>query len=288
MGGPLKKDRLFLFGNYEGFRQALALSSVSVVPDSQARQGLLPNAATGVYAPVIEFEQIDAAVHGVLAAGKRSRVAIERRGERGGLSYNNPKESIREDFGTVRADYLVRDRDTLSAVYTIDDGNSLIPLADPLFASFTALRMQVASVEETHIFSPQILNTFRAGYSRAAFNLDSSLLASFPASLSFVNGGGPGGIVINGGVTTTGNNGTITSAGPNNAAGAWNRRNLFTYSDTVSISKGRHQISTGVWLQRLDDNENTASRQLGAGELFQLDHFSARHGDHVPGAAQPQ
>ena len=48
LGGPLKKDRLFLFGNYEGFRQALAVSSVSVVPDAQARHGLLPN-APGVY-----------------------------------------------------------------------------------------------------------------------------------------------------------------------------------------------------------------------------------------------
>ena len=34
LGGPLKKNRLFLFGNYEGFRQSLALSNVSVVPDA--------------------------------------------------------------------------------------------------------------------------------------------------------------------------------------------------------------------------------------------------------------
>ncbi len=49
LGGPIKKNKLFLFGNYEGFRQTLALSSVSVVPDAQVRQGLIPNPTTGVY-----------------------------------------------------------------------------------------------------------------------------------------------------------------------------------------------------------------------------------------------
>ena len=105
--------------------------------------------------------------------------------------------------------------------------------------------MQVASLQETHIFSPRMLNTFRAGFSRAGFNLDSSLLAhvSRQPRLS-CTGGGPGGIVVSGGVTTTGLSG-ITSAGPNNAAGVWNRRNLFTYTDDLQISKGMHQISAG-------------------------------------------
>ena len=52
LGAPLKKDKLFIFGNYEGFRQSLALSNVTVVPDTLARQGELPNATTGKYAPV--------------------------------------------------------------------------------------------------------------------------------------------------------------------------------------------------------------------------------------------
>jgi hypothetical protein len=132
--------------------------------------------------------------------------------------------------------------------------------------------MQVASLEETHVVSPSILNTFRAGFSRAGFNLDSSPLASFPSSLSFVEGQGPGGIVIGGGTTTTGL-AAITSAGPNNAAGVWNRRNLFTYSDSVAITAGRHQISFGAWFQRLDDNEDTASRQLGQASFTSLTTF---------------
>jgi hypothetical protein len=65
----------------------------------------------------------------------------------------------------------------------------------------------------------------------------------------------------------------ITSAGPNNAAGVWNRRNLFTYSDSVAITAGRHQISFGAWFQRLDDNEDTASRQLGQASFTSLTTF---------------
>src|SRR5208282_562941 len=187
-------------------------------------------------------------------------------------SFNNPKQSINEDFGTLRQDSILSPRDTLSVAYTIDDGNALIPLADPLFASALAVGSQVLSLQETHVLSPRAVNTFTAGFSRAAFANNSSPYVSFPASLSFVQGLGPGGIVIGGGVTTTGA-GVVTSAGPNNASSVWNRRNLFTYSDNLQISKGIHQISVGIWLQPLQDNEDTASRQLGQASFSSLQSF---------------
>jgi hypothetical protein len=271
LGGPLKKDRLFVFGNYEGFRQRLAVSNVAVVPDQQARQGLVPNAA-GVYTPVanlnsriLPYMSFWPGPNGpeLLANGLPTGTA---------LSYNNPRQAIREDFGTVRTDYTIGVRDSLSATYTIDDGNSLIPQADPLFGSYVTLRNQVASLQETHIVSPNVLNRFSAGFSRAGFGYDSFPLASFDPALSFVTGGGPGGLVIGGGATTTGV-ASITAAGPNNAANVWNRRNLFTYSDSVLVSHGIHQISAGVWFQRLRDNENTASRRLGQASFASLTTF---------------
>jgi hypothetical protein len=271
LGGPLKKNRLFLFGNYEGFRQAEALSSVSVVPDAQVRQGTFPN-SSGVYVPVANLNPAMLPYFSFWPRANGPELQVNGLPSGTAFSYGNPKQEIREDFGTLRLDYAIRDRDSLSASYTIDDGNSLVPLADPLFASYSTLRMQVASLQETHIFSPAALNTLRAGFSRAGFNLDSSLLAQFPAGLSFVEGGGPGGIVVNGGVTTTGLSG-ITSAGPNNAAGVWNRRNLFTGMDDFQIGKGIHQISAGVWFQRLQDNEDSASRQLGQATFTSLTTF---------------
>src|SRR5262249_49736292 len=114
-------------------------------------------------------------------------------------SYNGPKQTINEDFGTLKGDYNLRNQDSLSISYTIDNGNNLSPLADPLFGNYITLRSHVASIRETHIFSPTVLNNFTAGFSRASFALDSFAFSDFPASLSFVKGQGPGGIVIGGG-----------------------------------------------------------------------------------------
>lgn len=272
LGGPINKDKLFLFGNYEGFRERLAVTNVTVVPNNEARLGRVPNAA-GVYAPVANLDvrmlpfvqQLWPEVNGsqLLSNGIETGTA---------LSFNNPRRKVREEFGTGRSDYNLSDRDTLTGSYTIDDGESVVPAADPLFGNGVKLRAHVFSLQETHIISPRILNTFRAGFSRAGFNFDAVEFQKFPASLSFVSGAQVGGFVIGGGNTTTGL-AAITAGGSNNAANVLNRRNLFTFADTVSVSSGRHQLSAGVWFQRMQDNENSASRRLGQATFASLTTF---------------
>ncbi len=276
LGGPIEKDKLFLFGNYEGFRERLSATQISLVPDNEARQGFLPN-ASGTPTPV---NGLNPAMLPYMAFWPSS--SLEANGSyatsAGTAKYiSNPLQSINEDFGTARLDYILSSRDTLSGAYTIDDGTSLLPQPDPFFSSALAVNSQVFSLQETHVFSPQVVNAATFGFSRASFSDNSSPSAAFlaqpnVANLDFVPGRGPGGITIGGGNTTTGA-GIVSGAGPSNNAGVFNHRNLFTYTDNLQISKGRHQISAGVWFQRLQDNEDTASRQLGVAAFTSLTTF---------------
>src|ERR1051325_8590587 len=142
-GGPIKTDRVFLFGNYEGLRHRLGISNVSVVPDDNARRGLLPNPSTGVYAPVanlrpemLNYMPLWPAVNGpeVLVPATAPGTGLVPSGT--AFSFNTPKQSINENFGTARGDYTPRSIDSFSTTFTIDDGNNLTPLADPHFGNY--------------------------------------------------------------------------------------------------------------------------------------------------------
>jgi Carboxypeptidase regulatory-like domain/TonB-dependent Receptor Plug Domain len=266
-GGPIRKDRMFIFGNYEGFRQHLGLSNLAVVPDDQVRQGLLPD-ANGVYSPALNLNRGMLPYFSLWPHANGPELLVNGQPSGVALSYNNPKQTIREDFGTIRTDYTISRKDTASLVYTLDDGDSLTPAANPLFGMGLRLRNQVISLHETHVVSPRVLNTLNVGFSRAAYNNDSVPLVPFSPDASFAIGAGPGGVTVGGGTT----GGTITAAGSANN-NVWNRRNLFTYNDAVQISRGIHQIGAGVWIQSLQHNDHTASRTQGQATFASIQTF---------------
>jgi hypothetical protein len=257
LGGPIKKDKLFLFGNYEGFRQHLGLSDVTLVPDNAARSGIVGTINIGV-AP---------AVQPLLALWP-----LQNGPELGnGIAeaFSHPLQTVREDFGTTRADYNLSQKDTLFGVYTIDDSYANTPSANPLSSVLEGLREQVASMQEQHVFSPSILNTVRIGYSRGGYYFTSQTPLNLPGWVA----GAPIGAIVIGGGTALNAQSSITGAGTNAGSNLRAVRNLSTYDDHVGIFHGKHQIEAGLWAQRVQANDLLAQNQWGQASFGSLTSF---------------
>ena len=106
LGGPIEKDKTFVFANYEGFRESLNQTSAAFVPDATSRA-----AAVASVQPLLNLWPTPPS-----NAPDFSGIAED---------FSSPLQTIREDFGTARVDHLFSSRDSLSGVYTIDDGGDV-------------------------------------------------------------------------------------------------------------------------------------------------------------------
>jgi hypothetical protein len=274
LGGPIRQNKLFLFGNYEGYRQNLGLSDVTLVPDTQARLGYLPNAKTGALTKVGLGNGV-APLFNLWPAQNGPELLDPSTGFNTGIAeaFSNPVQHIREDFGTTRFDANLTANDLLFAVYTVDDSTANTPTQNPFSVIDESLREQVASVQEQHVFSARLLNTARAGYSRASFFFLGSSTPSAGADIASWVAGRPIGAIVIAGSTASNGASQVTGAGGNVGSNNATTRNLFTFDDHIYYTHGRHQIEAGGWVQRLQSNDNLAQNQFGQASFASLTTF---------------
>lgn len=269
LGGPVQRNKTFLFGNYEGFRQHLHQTGVDLVPDANARLGLLPCklvSPTPSPCPASGLVNVGVAP-GVLPLLNLWPAPSTGAPDFGGISeaFNSPLQTIHDDFGTARLDRIFSSRDTFSAVYTIDASSDLTPTSTNIYSTdLENLTEQVASLQQTHIFSPSLLNVARLGYSRAYYYYTGQPTPGTPAAgvAGFVAGHLVGQVVV-GGSAAANPAAQISLAGSNVGTNLHIARNLFTYQDHLTLIRGRQSIAAGLWLQPLLANEDLALLQSG-------------------------
>jgi hypothetical protein len=279
LGGPIRKGKTFAFGNYEGFRQHLHQTGVDLVPDTNARNGLLP-------CKLVTPAPNPCPGSGLYNVGVAPSVApllnvwpLQSPGapDYGGIAeaFNSPLQTIRDDFGTARLDRVFSDGDTLSGVYTIDDSADFTPTSTNIYSTdVESLREQVLSLDETHVFSPTLLNVARFGYSRAGYYFTGEPTPGTPAaSITGFVGTHPVGAIVVGGSAASNPQAQVSLAGSNNGSNLPIARNLFTYEDSVTLVKGRNEFHFGVWFQRLRSNEDLALSQFGQATFTGLQQF---------------
>src|SRR5258707_468168 len=246
LGGPLKEDKTFLFGNYEGFRQNLGLSDLSLVPDGPSRAS-----AVASIQPLLGLWPVANGPELLNADGTPSGIAE---------AFSNPVQHIREDFGTARLDQNLSQNDSLAAVYTVDDSAAHSPTNNPLTFVDVTMREQVVSLSETHIFSPRLINKATFGFSRGNFYFNSGTI---PQLSGWIHDGQPVGAVVVGGGTTLNGASQITNGGTNAGSNLSAVRNIYTASDQVTFSRGIHLLAFGGSLQDIQANDTLIQDQYG-------------------------
>lgn len=180
-GWKILKDRAFLFGAYEGVRKSAGLpvvncgASACITISDAVRAGSVTNLATGA---VVKVPSIDPTILKYLALYPRptqgaSCITVTAAGPLKGQCNPNVgpapfigAQKAAEGFMTFRADQKFGNSDSVFVTFLRDNSNFSTPLAlNDALQSFTSYR-QAAIAEETHVFSPALVNSVRVAIDR--------------------------------------------------------------------------------------------------------------------------
>ena len=250
-GGPIKTDKAFFFVGYEALIERLGKTISTVVPDENARLGILPSGVVPVsplVAPYLaEFPHANGPSLG------------------GGLAeFTFPfDQKLDEHFLQGRVDYNANPSRQFFGRYTIDDASQFLPTDFPQFPREFFSRNQFFTGEYRQIFSNRTLNTARLGFSRTRIgqNIESNTTETLP---EFVPGRGISGAIDIGG---------MKRFGPQSSANLRLVQNVFSLQDDLVHTRGRHTIKAGGLIEHYQDNMVNPTFSLGIYRFASINTF---------------
>jgi hypothetical protein len=262
LGGPIVKNRMFFFVNYEGVRQLLGQTVLPTVPDAGARLGNLPdcvlnptpgcNPATRDAVPV---NSASAAILALYPIGGASATELLLPGTTCGSSTDcgpsgtnqivlRGTQPANEDYGNIRWDYHASENDNLFARYIIDNGSLTDPFASPLglYPERSRGRNQYLTLGYNKLINPSVLSDARFSFVRT--NMRAFTSVSNPALQFFAFYGEDrqdGNIGVPG----------FSQIGPSGFTPDHEIQNTYSLSDGIFWAHGKHSIEAGLEFRRL-------------------------------------
>ncbi|MGH9431935.1 MAG: carboxypeptidase regulatory-like domain-containing protein [Terriglobia bacterium] len=197
LGGPIRKDKTFFFGYYEGFRNRQGETQVATVPSILERQGDFSQTidpSTGQVDPLInEFtgQPFPGNKLPFINPISQKLLGFYPLPNEGPNQYVTTQtlQNDTDQFG-VRVDHYLSDRDVLMFRYMFENGSQIDPLSPsgagvPGFPVGEDQRAQNLVAQETHTFSPAVVGIGRFSFLRNKFLYSENINHTPPADLGF-------------------------------------------------------------------------------------------------------
>ncbi len=270
LGGPIKKDRTFFFGDYEGYRSRLGQTELQTVPTNLQRQGIFTEPGNPTIYNPFDIDPVTGQprpfLNNTIPMGMINPVSAKILALLPPPNVNAPigqanhigSHSLAHDVDNfdIRIDHRISDKDQFFARYSylstlLNNPPFLGTIAggDPFLAALANTRNQNGVVSDVHSFSPRTINEFRFGINRVRtdwFAFDKSLKTSDEVGIPGINDfcgfcGGLARIVIAG----------MSAYGHTPFAPTLRHDTVFQWVDNVTFIRGRHTIKTGADIRRV-------------------------------------